>query len=89
MMKSRIKTSKEGYAILRATPIGESSLVLTEKCPFCGMMHTHVNPKKDDRGDIPLRRSHCVDKSLVGISENGLSVGNHIYSLEVIEEVKQ
>jgi len=43
----------------------------------------HVNPKKDERGDIPLRKSHCQNKTLIGTTETGLSVGNHIYYLDV------
>lgn len=83
---NKIKVSIQGYAILKAYPLGDSKLVVTEKCPFCGILHTHINPKKDDRGDIPLRKSHCLDKSLVGVTEDGLSVGNHIYFLSVQED---
>lgn len=82
-MTRNIKVSDEGYAILKATPIEDSNLVVTEACPFCKNHHLHVNPKKDERGDIPLRKSHCVNKTLIGITEAGLAVGNHIYYIEV------
>lgn len=85
-MKSSIPVSSEGYAILESFPLGDTKLVVTESCPFCNLSHVHVNPKKDERGDIPLRKSHCLNKSLIGIDENGMVIGNHIYYLKVIED---
>jgi hypothetical protein len=84
-MKHNIPVSEEGYAILKAIPLDDTNLVVTEICPFCSIHHTHVNPKKDQRGDIPLRKSHCVDKKLMCVSNKGLLVGNHIYYLDVDE----
>jgi len=85
-MKNKIPVSDEGYAILEAYPLSDTKLVVTEPCHFCLRCHTHVNPKLDERGDIPLRKSHCVDKTLTGISESGLAVGNRIYYIKVNEE---
>lgn len=85
-MSQKVRTTEDGYAILRAVPINDSNLILTDKCPFCFKMHTHINPKKDERGDIPLRKSHCADKTITRLNESGYVVGNHIYYLEVIED---
>lgn len=88
-MKERIPVSNEGYAILKAYPLKDSNLVVTEPCHFCLRCHIHVNPVKDDRGNIPLRKSHCLNKSIVKIDEHGLSIGNHIYYLDVQEKEVQ
>lgn len=85
-MKEKIPVSEEGFAILEAFPLEDTKLVVTEPCHFCLRCHTHVNPKLDERGDIPLRKSHCLDKTLIGITESGLTVGNHIYYLKVNED---
>jgi hypothetical protein len=85
MSSDRVKLSPEGYAVLKAYPMG-GNLVITQTCPFCRLCHMHINPKFDKRGDVPLRKSHCLDKSISRIAENGTSVGNHIYYLDVQEK---
>lgn len=81
-MSSKIIT-RDGYAVLKAYPIMDSVMVVTENCPFCNLCHVHVNPLHRAENSTTLRKSHCLNKSLTLISTSGFSVGNHIYHLEV------